>query len=271
MSTTLLHRHLLTACNRRPCLVHLDFHTCSLFSSSSPPLESCHTHVLPSYVYDCGRRGRLTAPPVLSVNKLPHSSPHSSCTRSTLSHLLLPCSSPQISNEKPRFSTWNINFINARRLLSRLFSSRVPSGRVSTPPKNTTHNTHNNNSITPPPPSPYNMTTDTSSYDQMTLEALEALSLKQGESVRQLKAANAGKPVVDAEVEVLKLVKAALSLKLAEKKRLEDSKKFDRATFESVLTKRFFFAPSFQIYGGKLGSKERWMWGVGRPGQGRAT
>ena len=51
---------------------------------------------------------------------------------------------------------------------------------------------------------------------------------------------------------VMSCVDLKLKLKEVEKSSLE-SNAFDRQAMESLLTKRFFIAPSFEIYGGVAG------------------
>ena len=82
------------------------------------------------------------------------------------------------------------------------------------------------------------------------LKSLEAAVTKQGEIVKALKAQKLSKSEIQPAVDELIKLKADLNALLA----TEDGKgRFDRSVLESILLKRFFFAPSFQIYGGIAG------------------
>eukprot|EP00300_Choanocystis_sp_HF-7_P030623 c39499_g1_i1.p1 GENE.c39499_g1_i1~~c39499_g1_i1.p1 ORF type:complete len:694 (+),score=202.40 c39499_g1_i1:39-2084(+) len=80
--------------------------------------------------------------------------------------------------------------------------------------------------------------------------ALQAAITKQAEIVRELKEANAAKDKLKHPVEELKRLKTAL-----ETLTQSNVSKFnlDRAACEDLLKRRFFFTPSFSIYGGVKG------------------
>eukprot|EP00842_Homolaphlyctis_polyrhiza_P001973 jgi/Hompol1/2777/HPOL_005768-RA len=80
--------------------------------------------------------------------------------------------------------------------------------------------------------------------------ALEAAVAQQADVIKALKARKAAKDDVQPEVDRLLALKAELAKRLASQ---EDGNKFDRAALESVLARRFFITPSFQIYGGIAG------------------
>lgn len=82
------------------------------------------------------------------------------------------------------------------------------------------------------------------------LAALEQSVKDQGEKIRSMKAAGASKDEIKSAVEALN----ALKLELAEKTpKAAPKKEFNRASFEDLLKRRFFYAPSFEIYGGVAG------------------
>lgn len=89
------------------------------------------------------------------------------------------------------------------------------------------------------------------SNPQAELKALQEQQAKQADAVRKLKADKAAKPQIDAAVEELNKIKA-----LVEKKSKEvnpDKVEFPRDKLARVLTQRFFYIPSFEIYGGVAG------------------
>ncbi|KAI8898369.1 hypothetical protein BC833DRAFT_590108 [Globomyces pollinis-pini] len=80
-----------------------------------------------------------------------------------------------------------------------------------------------------------------------TVDELEATIMKQGDMIKAAKAKKLPKDEIQPLVDVLLTLKAQLKqLQLTEKP-------FDRQALESLLTKRFFVAPSFEIYGGIAG------------------
>ncbi|KAJ3154890.1 Glycine--tRNA ligase 1, mitochondrial [Geranomyces michiganensis] len=92
---------------------------------------------------------------------------------------------------------------------------------------------------------------------QAQLEEVKAALTKQGDVVKALKAAKTPKEEVQPEVEKLLALKEQFKqLSLA-----DATPKFDRQSLESLLLKRFFFAPSFEIYGGIAG-----LYDYGPPG-----
>ncbi|KAI8823554.1 uncharacterized protein EV422DRAFT_493603 [Fimicolochytrium jonesii] len=98
--------------------------------------------------------------------------------------------------------------------------------------------------------------TQTDSKSQ--LDATKDAVTKQGEVVKKLKLEKASKEQIQPEVDKLVALKEQLKqLSLKE----DGADKFDRATLESVLLKRFFYAPSFEIYGGIAG-----LYDYGPPG-----
>ncbi|KAJ3024282.1 Glycine--tRNA ligase 1, mitochondrial [Thoreauomyces humboldtii] len=79
-----------------------------------------------------------------------------------------------------------------------------------------------------------------------SLNEVKEAYAKQGDVVKALKAGKASKDRVQPEVDRLLELKEQLkqlSLK-------DEGPKFDRASLESLLLKRFFYAPAFEIYGG---------------------
>ncbi|KAJ3112047.1 Glycine--tRNA ligase 1, mitochondrial [Phlyctochytrium bullatum] len=91
------------------------------------------------------------------------------------------------------------------------------------------------------------MTTDLKAFDD---DALHAEIAKQGDLIKALKAKKVAKDELQVHVDRL------VSLKAEAAERLESKKvknKFDRTVLEGLLLKRFFYAPSFAIYGGVAG------------------
>jgi glycyl-tRNA synthetase len=78
-----------------------------------------------------------------------------------------------------------------------------------------------------------------------TPDSLAAEIAQLGETIKNLKTQNA--PKTDIQPHVDKLVK--LKASLADIIKASSKNKFDRAGLESLLLKRFFYAPSFAIYG----------------------
>ncbi|XP_065896736.1 glycine--tRNA ligase-like isoform X2 [Dysidea avara] len=83
------------------------------------------------------------------------------------------------------------------------------------------------------------------------LAPLRAAVKEQGDVVRRLK--EEGKPKGEITEAVAKLKEYKKKLEDGEKKLLPKEIKFDREGLESLLKRRFFFAPSFSIYGGVAG------------------
>ncbi|KAJ7365654.1 Glycine--tRNA ligase [Desmophyllum pertusum] len=72
-----------------------------------------------------------------------------------------------------------------------------------------------------------------------------------GDLVKKLKSENAPAPDVEVAIKELKVRKKALENK--EKELAPKQEKFDRSKMEDLLKRRFFFVPSFEIYGGVAG------------------
>ncbi|KAI9344880.1 hypothetical protein BDR26DRAFT_856891 [Obelidium mucronatum] len=85
-----------------------------------------------------------------------------------------------------------------------------------------------------------------SEYDDA---ALIAEITRQGDVIKGLKAQKKSKDEVAPHVDRLVALKAEQTARMAR----NNEKKFDRAALEGLLTKRFFYAPSFAIYGGVTG------------------
>ncbi|KAJ3227478.1 Glycine--tRNA ligase 1, mitochondrial [Clydaea vesicula] len=83
------------------------------------------------------------------------------------------------------------------------------------------------------------------------LNALDLLITEQGDKVRSLKAQKITKAELQPELGKLKQLKSERDI-VAEKLTTKE-RKFDRNTLEALLSRRFFIAPSFQIYGGVSG------------------
>jgi glycyl-tRNA synthetase len=87
------------------------------------------------------------------------------------------------------------------------------------------------------------------------IDDLEAKIILQGDKIKAMKAQKLSKDEIQPAVdELVKLKTLFKELQMTEKQ-------FDRQQLESVLAKRFFVAPSFQIYGGIAG-----LWDYGPPG-----
>lgn len=85
---------------------------------------------------------------------------------------------------------------------------------------------------------------------------LDAEIERQGDIVRALKGKKASKDEVHAAVAILNQLKLQ-----RDQSNKADAPAFNRATLDSLLQKRFFYAPSFQIYGGVAG-----LYDYGPPG-----
>lgn len=83
------------------------------------------------------------------------------------------------------------------------------------------------------------------------LDNLRKSVKEQGDLVRKLKSENAPGPDIDVAIKELKVRKKALENK--EKELAPKQEKFDRSKLEDLLKRRFFFVPSFEIYGGVAG------------------
>lgn len=88
-----------------------------------------------------------------------------------------------------------------------------------------------------------------------TTDEIEAKIIQQADIVKKAKQAKMSKE------ELEPLIQTLLSLKAQLKDEQAKVKPFDRAALEALLTKRFFYAPSFQIYGGIAG-----LYDYGPPG-----
>lgn len=82
------------------------------------------------------------------------------------------------------------------------------------------------------------------------LAALEKAIEEQGAKVRAMKGNKAPKEETKVEIDILNGLKAKLAEKTPKK---AEEKGFNRASFEDTLKRRFFYAPSFEIYGGVAG------------------
>lgn len=85
--------------------------------------------------------------------------------------------------------------------------------------------------------------------------ALDAAIGRQADHIRHLKTQGATKEQIGPEVDKLNLLKEEKVKREAEKgepeaEQVPEVAKFDRGALESVLLKRFFYAPAFGIYGG---------------------
>ncbi|CAH3017408.1 unnamed protein product [Porites evermanni] len=83
------------------------------------------------------------------------------------------------------------------------------------------------------------------------LDNLRKSVKEQGDLVRKLKEENA--PANDLEVAIKELKVRKKALETKEKELAPKQEKFDRAKLEDLLKRRFFFVPSFEIYGGVAG------------------
>lgn len=83
------------------------------------------------------------------------------------------------------------------------------------------------------------------------LENLRKSLKEQGDLVRKLKAENVPVPDLEVAIKELKVRKKAFETK--EKEMAPKQEKFDRSKLEDLLKRRFFFVPSFEIYGGVAG------------------
>lgn len=83
------------------------------------------------------------------------------------------------------------------------------------------------------------------------LENLRKSLKEQGDLVRKLKAGNAPAPDLEVAIKELKVRKKAFETK--EKEMAPKQEKFERSKLEDLLKRRFFFVPSFEIYGGVAG------------------
>ena len=78
-------------------------------------------------------------------------------------------------------------------------------------------------------------------FSKMNLKEIESQIAQQALHVKELKSRSIPKPQLDNEIQKLLKLKQLL---------LENTPKpFNRSSLESLLLKRFFYAPSFQIYG----------------------
>ncbi|KNC96480.1 glycine-tRNA ligase [Spizellomyces punctatus DAOM BR117] len=93
------------------------------------------------------------------------------------------------------------------------------------------------------------------------ITALKDAIAKQGDVVKALKAEKAPKERLQPELDRLLALKEELKQLLLKEAQENEKNKFDRSGLESLLIKRFFYAPSFQIYGGIAG-----LYDYGPPG-----
>ncbi|KAJ3205128.1 Glycine--tRNA ligase 1, mitochondrial [Entophlyctis luteolus] len=89
----------------------------------------------------------------------------------------------------------------------------------------------------------------TAALDQFDDAALALEISKQGDLIKGLKAQKKSKAEQQPHVDRLLALKNELAARMAK----SAEKKFDRAALESLLLKRFFYSPSFAIYGGVTG------------------
>lgn len=94
------------------------------------------------------------------------------------------------------------------------------------------------------------MSTD-NAENSTILENLRKSLKEQGDLVRKLKAENAPVPDLEVAIKELKVRKKAFETK--EKEMAPKQEKFERSKLEDLLKRRFFFVPSFEIYGGVAG------------------
>lgn len=94
------------------------------------------------------------------------------------------------------------------------------------------------------------MSTD-NAENSTILENLRKSLKEQGDLVRKLKAENAPAPDLEVAIKELKVRKKAFETK--EKEMAPKQEKFERSKLEDLLKRRFFFVPSFEIYGGVAG------------------
>lgn len=92
---------------------------------------------------------------------------------------------------------------------------------------------------------------ESSAANSSILDNLRKSVKEQGELVRKLKTENA--PANDLEVAIKELKVRKKALENKEKELAPKQEKFDRAKLEDLLKRRFFFVPSFEIYGGVAG------------------
>lgn len=92
---------------------------------------------------------------------------------------------------------------------------------------------------------------DCGAENSSILDNLRKSVKEQGDLVRKLKDENA--PANDLEVAVKELKVRKKALETKEKELAPKQEKFDRAKLEDLLKRRFFFVPSFEIYGGVAG------------------
>ncbi|KAH6593044.1 hypothetical protein BASA61_004380 [Batrachochytrium salamandrivorans] len=83
-------------------------------------------------------------------------------------------------------------------------------------------------------------------------DALEATLSSQADTIKALKSRKAPKDEVQPFVNVLLVLKTEMAKRI-QASALNNPNHFDRAALDSLLTKRFFISPSFQIYGGIAG------------------
>ncbi len=83
-------------------------------------------------------------------------------------------------------------------------------------------------------------------FSRHMMTSLESEIQTLASSIAALKTEHPKSELIPEKVEKLKALKKQLALKL-----VQPEKKFNRSALESTLLKRFFFAPSFEIYGGK--------------------
>jgi len=103
------------------------------------------------------------------------------------------------------------------------------------------------------------MSADQNNESNQELEDLRQRVKEQGDLVRELKNKNAPGSDLDVALRELKARKKILENK--EKELAPPEAKFDRAKLEDLLKRRFFFIPSFEIYGGVAG-----LYDFGPPG-----
>jgi len=84
-------------------------------------------------------------------------------------------------------------------------------------------------------------------YTKMIEEDLVEAIKKQASLINDLKKKGVSKEQLEKDVNTLLRLKAESARR---QESIRAQPKFDRASFEGLLTKRFFYTPSFKLYGG---------------------
>jgi glycyl-tRNA synthetase len=83
-----------------------------------------------------------------------------------------------------------------------------------------------------------------------SVSSLSAAVTAQGEVVKRLKSEKASKELIEQAVNQLKTLKVQLAAATPQADNKVDEEKQLRAGLEDLLLRRFFYVPSFEIYGG---------------------